>query len=126
MDHPLKYGWDVERGGFYDVGRYVEGTLVITDRKKNWWAQAEGLNSLLLMSELYPEDPNDYHKRFLEMWIYIKDYLIDQEYGGWYSYGIDTAPEYRYREKAGIWKGNYHTTRSMVNCIVRLKSGASE
>ena len=49
VDHALKNGWDKQAGGFYDEGFYFKGDTVITILKesKNWWAQAEGLNSLL-------------------------------------------------------------------------------
>ena len=120
VDHALEHGWDSANGGFYDRGKYVDGVLEIIDHKKNWWGQAEGMNSLLMMSALYPEDTHAYDQRFLEIWIYIKRYLIDHEHLGWYSYGLDTAPDNKHNNKANIWKGTYHIARSMINCIERL------
>ena len=41
------------------------GPLVIVDSTKNWWAQAEGLNALLLMADRYPNDQMRYADRFV-------------------------------------------------------------
>lgn len=122
VDHALATGWDTSVGGFYEAGYYFKGqdTVTIIHDTKNWWAQAEGLNTLLLMSELFPNDQNNYKALFLKEWEYINTYLIDHEHGGWYPNGIDKHPGEKYAMKAQIWKGNYHTTRSMINCLKRL------
>ena len=54
-------------------------------------------------------------------WAYCRDYLIDWEHGGWYSGGLDKDPERKTADKAGIWKGPYHTARSLMNCISNLE-----
>ena len=50
LDHALVSGWDDELGGFYDGGYYFKGEArcTIIHPTKNWWAQAEALNALLL------------------------------------------------------------------------------
>jgi len=124
VDHALDTGWDHEIGGFYDRGYYmpdVEGMTIITDSKV-WWSQVEALNTLLIMSQLYPDDPRDYLDKFHLQWNYIKEYLIDSKYGGVYVEGLDKSPESRTHDKSGIWKVNYHTARSLMNCIERLRS----
>lgn len=125
VDHTIKYGWDEKFGGVFDGGYYFnnENELRIVKTTKEWWAQAEALNSLLLMSLLYPSEKK-YYQKFCEQWNYIKNYLIDQDYGGWYWGGIDQAPQNRYANKASIWKVNYHTARSLINCI-KLLNGYS-
>lgn len=127
-DHTLETGWDEEAGGFYDIGYYFPGDekLTILQDTKNWWAQAEGLNTLLIMSDLYPEDPHNYFEKFLKQWEYIHNNLIDHEYGGWYDSGLDKEPESRTSLKAQIWKGNYHTIRSLLNCLERLEMQQSQ
>jgi mannobiose 2-epimerase len=48
VDHSLNTGWDNKSGGFFDEGYYFRdksGMTIIRDTK-NWWAQAEGLNTL--------------------------------------------------------------------------------
>jgi cellobiose epimerase len=124
VDHALDYGWDRENGGFYYQGYYFDelDTLTVINDVKTWWVQAEGLNALLLMSQLFPEDGR-YYDAFLELWNYINAHLIDHAYGGWYVEGLDNSPEARSAPKATIWKVNYHTVRALMNCIIMLRSG---
>jgi cellobiose epimerase len=123
VDHALKNGWDNELGGFYDEGYYFKDKddITITLDTKNWWAQAEGLNALLLMSELYPDDPMDYKSKFEKLWKYTDTYLQDHEHGDWYAGGLDKQPEMKKKMKGHIWKAAYHQTRSLMNCIKILK-----
>lgn len=120
VDHSLLHGWDEEYGGFYDAGKYVDGQMQIINKRKSWWGQAEGLNSLLLMHTFFPKEPL-YYDRFLQMKEYIDVYLVDFEHGDWYFSGIDQYPEAANAPKAGPWKGNYHTVRSVINCIRMLR-----
>lgn len=129
VDHALENGWDEQVGGFYDEGYYFRDadTIRIIRDTKNWWAQAEGLNSLLMMSKLYPEDPHNYYEKFYKLWRYADTYLIDHEHGDWYSGGIDKQPQFKTANKGGIWKGIYHHYRSMTQCIDMLRGeGISE
>lgn len=83
VDHTIDNGFNEERGGVYEQGYYFKNNEAnkIVDARKNWWAQAEGLNSLLLFSLLYPEE-KQYHTYFLKQWVYIKQYVIDDSHGG--------------------------------------------
>jgi mannobiose 2-epimerase len=123
VDHSLMQGWDNGVGGFYDAGEYNEDetAVSITRDGKNWWTQAEGLNSLLLFGDLYPDDPHAYHDKFLLQWSYISANLIDHERGGWYIGGIDKEPEAAERDKGGIWKSAYHDGRALMNVVSRLR-----
>ncbi len=121
VDHTLEKGWDKENGGIYDAGKYyAPDSMVIINKSKSWWGEAEALNSLLLMHEMYPNDPKGYYSYFVDQWDYINTYLIDHEYGGWFSHGIDQDPESRTSRKAHNWKTTYHTGRAMVNTTKRL------
>ncbi|GAA4322694.1 cellobiose 2-epimerase [Mucilaginibacter gynuensis] len=122
VDHALKNGWDNKTGGFYDEGYYYKnkpGITIIKDGK-NWWAQAEGLNALLLMSDHFPKDSMQYYAKFKQLWGYVQTYLIDHENGDWYQGGIDKDPEYKMALKGQIWKGTYHNFRALMNCVLRL------
>jgi cellobiose epimerase len=123
VDQSLATGWDKKKGGFYYGGYYFAGSedISIVDETKQWWVQAEGLNTLLIMSKLYPENPM-YHIMFLKQWEYIDKYLIDHEHGGWYSGGLDKSPGGKTAPKATIWKVNYHTMRTLMNCIQMLRN----
>lgn len=123
VDHALRFGWDTTAGGFMEAGYYYgdrPGHTLI-DSTKNWWAQAEGLNTLLLMAELFPDDPMRYAERFREQWAYVKGNLIDHARGGWYAGGLDRQPELREADKGHIWKATYHESRAYLNVIRRLE-----
>lgn len=127
VDHALINGWDTLTGGFYDEGYYFKdrpGITIIRDTK-NWWAQAEGLNTLLLIADIYPQDPMNYYQKFEKLWNYIDTYLIDKEHGDWYSGGLDKEPDQKLRNKGNIWKSVYHHYRSMDNVVQRLRSSSS-
>jgi len=123
-DHTIRNGWDPESGATYEAGYYFESQegMSILEKYTQWWAATESFHTLLLMSKLYPDDPMDYYEKFTLTWDYCKNYLIDREHGGWYRLGINESPESVHGDKGGIWKGNYHNTRSLINCINLLKS----
>lgn len=123
VDQTLQFGWDDKVGGYYDEGYYFKdrpGITIIADTK-NWWAQAEGMNSLLLMSTLYPNDARDYYGKFIKQWNYIQTYLIDHTHGDWYDAGLDKSPGRKNALKGQIWKGAYHNFRAMNQCIKMLR-----
>jgi mannobiose 2-epimerase len=123
VDHALQNGWDDNAGGFYDEAYYFQGKdgITVTHETKNWWAQAEGLNTLLLMADRFPEDEHDYYSKFLKLWQYCDTYLIDHEHGDWYEGGLDKQPDKKTALKGHIWKATYHQYRSMINCAERLR-----
>ena len=123
VDHSLATGFDNDLGGFYDGGYYFEGadTLEIVNDDKNWWSQAEGLNTLLLMQSYFPEDELHYRGYFDKLLKYVQTYIMDTEHGGWYEWGIDKRPETKTALKGQIWKATYHNYRALINCIDRLE-----
>lgn len=127
VDHSLENGYDHEVGGFYDAGYYFKGedSLTIVRETKRWWAQAEGLNTLLLMAQLYPKDERNYFDKFEQQWAYIDTYLIDPQHGGWYEGGLDKQLEMKKHLKGHIWKTTYHNYRAMANSVDMLR-GDSE
>lgn len=116
VDHTIEQGWDEEFDGIHDAGYYFAGddSLTITDEGKVWWAQAEALHSLMMISEYFPNDPNNYFGLFDRQWEYVTEYLIDPVHGDWYNTGIDRDPDSVESPKATIWKGNYHTVRALL------------
>ena len=126
VDHSLLNGWDEtpNEGSFYDEAYYFKdkSDITITRDTKNWWAQGEGMNTLLMMSELYPNDSMKYYDKFFKSWTYINNNLIDHEYGDWYAGGLDKQPEMKTALKGHIWKATYHQYRAMENCVNRLKN----
>lgn len=126
VDHTITTGFDPENSGILERGYYLPGEeeITILDDRKNWWSQAEGLNSLYLFSTFYPDD-SVYKQEFEKLWNYTKNNVIDHEYGDWYSYGLDTHPSSREDRKAQIWKGNYHNARALFNLLKMAQEGAN-
>ncbi|MEJ5351852.1 MAG: AGE family epimerase/isomerase [Melioribacteraceae bacterium] len=124
VNHTLINGWDKSKGGIFDAGYYFrnQNQITIIKNTKEWWSQAEALNSSLLMSKIFPVDEINYYHFFEMQWDYIKKYLIDNKNGGWFIGGIDIEPKNKNMPKGTIWKGNYHTTRALINCINMLKA----
>ena len=123
VDHSLENGWDQELGGFYDGGYYfgVDKNLTLVNKDKNWWSQAEGLNTLLIMDHYFPEDEHDYRSYFNKLWEYTNTYFMDDRFGGWYEWGQDNKPETKDDLKGHIWKANYHNFRALINCMETLR-----
>lgn len=122
VNHTMNNGWDNNNGGIYDRGYYLNNgdSVTIMHDVKVWWSEAEAMNSLLLMSKLYPNETK-YSEYFLKQWEYIKKYQIDHVHKGWYSEGLDNSPEQVTAPKASDWKINYHNFRTMMNCIKMLR-----
>lgn len=125
VDHALRNGWDKTLGGFYDEGYYFKDKpkISILLESKNWWAQAEGLNTLLLMADHFPADSMHYYDKFKQLWNYAQTFLIDHVHGDWYEEGLDKEPWRKTALKGHIWKGTYHHFRSLSNCVKRLRAG---
>jgi hypothetical protein len=83
VDHALDWGWDAERGGFYDKGDVFAGAAF--DTTKVWWTQAEGLNALLMMHRRYGDRTDRYWEAFVKQWAFIEAHLLDAEHGGWFG-----------------------------------------
>ena len=67
VDHSLESGWDHVSGGFFDAGKEIHGEIRIINNHKSWWGVVEGMNALMLMHTLYPDDPNDYYREISEI-----------------------------------------------------------
>lgn len=124
VDHALKNGWDTTVGGFYDEGYYFKNkpAYTITRNTKNWWAQVEGMNTLLVMADLYPNDAMQYYQKFEQLWKYAQTYLIDHQHGDWYEEGLDKSPNRKTGNKGHIWKATYHQLRALSNCLQILNT----
>lgn len=127
LDHAMKYGWDEHVGGFYDGGYYLPGDdyCSIIKGTKNWWAQAEGLNALLLFSKIFPQE-TQYADYFLRQWEYVQSFIIDSQGGDWFEGGIDKEPHFRTGPKSHMWKCTYHTGRALMSCITILQGDSSK
>ncbi len=134
VDHSLEFGWDETHGGFYDEGATFGHAW---STKKVWWAQAEGLNGLLVMHKYFGKEDPRYYSAFIKQWNFIRRFIIDDKYGGWVSQvdadgldrrrpnirDMDNAPELG---KASLWKTSYHECRALINVLEILESITGE
>jgi mannobiose 2-epimerase len=83
-----------------------------------WWPQAEAFTGFLNAWQISKD------KKFLDaavyLWDWIKDYLIDREYGEWYKIvHADGTPE-KEAAKAGQWRCPYHNSRMGFEIMTRF------
>lgn len=117
VDHALAYGWDETYGGFYREGSAIDRA---EDMRKEWWAQVEGLDALLLMHEKYGRETDRYFRDFQLQWVFIKDRLVDHEFGGLFD-TVERDGKPTGYVKARIWKAAYHDGRALLNVSERLR-----
>jgi len=121
MDHALAYGWDTAHGGLYHSGPFAGKP---DDLLKEWWAQMESLNTLLLLHEHYGRTTDIYWKAFQLQWQWIQHSQVDHEFHGEYALiKPDGAPVSA--TKGEMWKAAYHESRALMNVNERLQRLAS-
>lgn len=129
LDHALQFGWDNNFGGFFYDGATFGAEPA--DSSKFWWVQAEGLNTLLLIHQLYGKDNPEYYRCFVKQWEFISKHILDAKYGGWFPLtdrdgGNPRGLDNRFSqvthglEKAHLWKTAYHEVRALLNVSDRL------
>lgn len=123
VDHALQFGWDEQRGGFYDEGATFR-KVWISD--KVWWVQAEGLNALLVIDDYLKRENRAaeaprYGRAFLKQWEFIEKFQIDHKHGGWITQVSEEGVAKPGQSKSDQWKEPYHQGRALLNVIERLE-----
>jgi mannobiose 2-epimerase len=114
--HTLRYGVDPVHGGLFVEGPH-QGPA--RDQQKEFWQQAESLVGLLDAYLLTGETA--FWEGFLKVFGFVWDHMINHELGEWYALlSRDGTVLWDYLGHA--WKNNYHTTRSMIQTLRRLKT----
>ncbi|HIC01377.1 TPA: hypothetical protein EYO63_16955 [Candidatus Poribacteria bacterium] len=114
-DYTLQYGFDHEKGGFYNAGSFSEPADQLD---KVWWVQSEGLVASLRMYQL--TNQKKHLTVFLQTLNWIDNHQVDWENGDWYS-KVNGQGETA-GDKAGHWKSPYHNGRAMLECLAILSS----
>ncbi len=116
FDQCADHGIDWELGGVY-----IEGPMTgrPTNQHKQFWQQAELLVGYLDAYELLGDDRH-WHA-FENVWTFVMDKFVNLPGGGeWYALlDRDGTPIWDYLGHA--WKISYHTVRSMVQSVIRLR-----
>lgn len=113
--HTLKHGIDPVHGGVYVEGPH-DGPA--RDLAKEFWQQAETLVGML-DAYLLLGDPA-YRDAFCSTWDFVRKHLVHPELGEWHALA-DRDGTVRWDYLGHAWKNNYHTTRSMVQVLKRLR-----
>ena len=126
VDTMLRVAWDPAKGGFHLAGSsfgpvHIEETTIFV-RDKSWWPQAEAMKAFLTMARLHASEAGNYGSRFVQLWQYIKKYIVDAKYGGWLAVGLDTNPAVLKAPKASRWKDCSHETEALLDCLPILES----
>ncbi len=107
-------GVDRDGGIFYEY--FPEEDRFDTD--KHWWPQAEAMVGYFNAYQVSGDE--EFGRRALESWNFIKNKLIDRQYGEWYwSVDREGIPQTE-KEKAGFWKCPYHNGRACMEMIRRI------
>lgn len=110
-----KYGYDEEKGGFYDSGPFLKPA---DRRAKVWWVQSEALVSALTMYKLTRDA--SYWEVFEKTLDFVDKYQTDWKVGEWHA---TVTPDGRGTgDKGHNWKAGYHNGRAMLECLAILKS----
>lgn len=108
-------GIDASCGALFDEGM-PDGKILHPG--KIWWVQAEAVVGFFNAWQISGDE------RYLDaacgVTDYIEQYIIDREYGEWYSSGIDSSPKAQFGNKADEWKCPYHNSRMAIEIISRV------
>ena len=129
VDHLLRFSRDPNGGFFYATVGALPNELQeqrITIQPKPWWVQVEGLKTLLIMSQLVPEDPR-YQQEFSALWQVVLDQYVDSRYGGFFAFAVrrrhrllGVLPR-QLAAKGNPWKDARHEARALQTCIELLR-----
>ena len=119
-DHTVDNGIDHEFGGVYVEGPHSGG---VYDREKEFWQQAEVMTGLLDAFILFGDEK--FWESYRNVHRYVFDKMINRGVGEWFPL-LTRMGEPIWTHMGHSWKINYHTVRSMIQCIERLNRIISE
>jgi mannobiose 2-epimerase len=121
FDHCIRYGLDSEFGGVYaDVP--MAGPTARTE--KQFWQQAEVLVGMLDAYGLFRDET--YWKAFRNVYDFVFSKFVHMAGGGEWFERVDRQGVPLDDALGHAWKISYHTVRSMVQTVARLRQLAGE
>ena len=119
-DHCIDFGLDAEFGGVYAD---VPMTRPPAKTEKQFWQQAEALIGLLDATALLGDEK--YWRAFRNVYDFVFGRLVVMDAGGeWYE-RVDREGRPLDDALGHAWKISYHTVRSMIQVVRRLRGLAS-
>lgn len=114
LEHTVRNGIDRKAGGVFVEGTHDGGP---TDLEKEFWQQAEVMVGMLDGCLLF--DDERYRLAYENVHRFVFDKFIDHQIGEWRPLLTrEGVPIWTHLGHS--WKTNYHTVRSMIQCIKRL------
>jgi mannobiose 2-epimerase len=119
MTYAAARGLDDDGGLWYeknsDTGQWV--------KEKHWWPQAEALVGFFHGWQVSSDKALFEHT--LRSWAFIRQNIIDKEYGEWYWGVINEASAesntiMSWEDKSGLWKCPYHNGRACMEIMRRI------
>lgn len=87
-------------------------------RHASWWGQVE---TMIACANAWQISGDEAWLQSADMvWTFVKDRMVDKEYGEWYSDCFDGEPK-KEAPKVSMWRCPYHTVRLGVEMYNRLK-----
>ncbi len=113
--HTARFGVDAVHGGVF-----VEGPRggPARDMQKEFWQQAESLVGFLDAYILFRD--RAFWDSFLRVFDFVWRKMINHEAGEWYAL-LDRDGTVLWDYLGHEWKNNYHTVRSMIQVLARLR-----
>lgn len=109
----MREGWKSDGSLLYEK---VDGEIHKTDL--DWWPQAETVVAFVNAWQITGD--KGYLDAAGRTWQWIKTYMIDEEYGEWYSAVREDGTPYTTRQKASLWRCPYHNSRMGLELHSRL------
>ena len=91
----------------------------IIDSDKDWWPQAEAVVGFLNAYELSGNEV--FLNASVNSWEFIKNHIIDKEYGEWYEKVSREGIPYKTMDKVRSWKCPYHNSRTVLEVLHRFE-----
>lgn len=117
FDHCVEYGIDPDYGGVYADAPMARPTTLT---EKQFWQQGEVLVGMLDAYALLHDEK--YWRAFRKVYDFLFEKMVVMEAGGeWYE-RVDRVGQPIDPVLGHAWKINYHSVRSMVQSILRLRA----
>jgi mannose/cellobiose epimerase-like protein (N-acyl-D-glucosamine 2-epimerase family) len=105
-DKLCRYGWDAERGGWYNIVEKAPPYRPVESPVIWWWIQIYG--SFLQLQLYHVTQEEQYLERFRKSEMFYDRYLVDYEYGGVFI-GVTMDGSFIWDgKKAAEWQTSYH------------------
>ncbi len=114
LNHTVEYGIDQRCGGVFVEGPH-EGPA--HDQEKEFWQQAEVLVAMLDACIIFGDDK--YLDAYENVHRFVFDKVIDHNLGEWRPL-LTREGKPIWTHLGHSWKTNYHTVRSMIQCIKKM------